>query len=169
MSTHYLLTFNIKAMSHTDTLIERFKRSNATEQEVLTSLVEKHPDIIIFDKLNTEDIVRQRIKQTEGNVRLFLDVETPNLTAKGNYKKIEFLLVDAMNNFYWFDAKHSNTTTNITDLHGEYNRAKNCKGVVVFVVKGKGYSKNVLREHNSYLKELNIHEKVKVVEFCNLF
>lgn len=146
----------------------RYRRSNETENKVLIGLIDKYPDIIIFDQLNTQSIIKKRIIQNKGKVLLFLDALTPNLTHKGNNKKIEFLLVNANGSYNWIDAKHANTTTNITDLHGEYNRAKNCKGDVYFVVDGDGYCDNVLKEHRKYLKKTKL-DTVKVVKLCEFF
>ena len=152
-------------MNRTEILKFRYKRHNETENKVLIGLIDKYPDIIIFDQYNTKTIVNERIKKYKGTVLLFLDVFTPNLTAKGNHRRIEFLFVNKQSQCIWIDAKHANTTTNITDLHGEYNRASNCNGSVQFVVDGKGYSKNVLKEHRKYLKKAKL-DNVSVIELA---
>lgn len=155
-------------MTRTDILKFRYKRSNETENKILVGLIDKYPDIIIFDQYNTESIIDQRIKQRKGNVILFLDAMTPNFTIKGNNKKIEFLLVDKNGKRTWIDAKHANTTTNITDLHGDYYRAKNCKGNVHFVVAGNGYCDDVIKEHRKYLKKAKL-KTVSVIKLVKYF
>lgn len=155
-------------MSRTKLLIERYKRSNDTEQQVLINIVQQFPKIIIFDKSNTEIIVQQRIKRTSGNVRLFLDAETPNLTYKDNYRCIEFLVVDSKDNYHWFDAKFAKKSTNLTDLHGEYYRTKNNKGVVHFITDGTGYCSKVLDSHREYIKVLHIDDKIKIIPLSKL-
>jgi len=154
-------------MNRQDILKFRYQRSNETENKVLIGLIDKYPDIIIFDQYNTESIIKQRINNNKGNVLLFLDALTPNITPKGNHKKIEFLFVDTKGNYTWIDAKHSNTTTNVTDLHGEYDRAKNCKGNVHYVVDGEGYCDTVIMEHKKYLKKtkLTTVNVFKLVEY----
>lgn len=155
-------------MTRKEILKIRYKRHNETENKVLIGLINKYPEIIIFDQYNTESIVKQRIKANKGNVLLFLDALTPNFTTKGNNKKIEFLLVNQYGEYIWIDAKHANTTTNITDLHGEYNRAKNCKGNVHFVVHGNGYCDNVINEHKKYLKKAKL-QTVNVMKLAEYF
>jgi len=155
-------------MTRAEILMSRYHRHNETENQVLIGLIEKHPDILIFDQYNTETIIKRRVKQNKGNVLLFLDALTPNKTVNGNYKKIEFLFVDAEGNYTWIDAKHANTTTNITDLHGEYNRTSKCKGSVHFVVDGEGYSDKVIKEHRKFLKKAKLNS-VKVMQLAEYF
>jgi hypothetical protein len=155
-------------MTRQDILKFRYQRSNETENKVLVGLIDKHPDIIIFDQFNTESIIKQRINNNKGNVLLFLDALTPNLTAKGNHKKIEFLLIDNKGNYTWIDAKHANTTTNVTDLQGEYDRAQKCKGNVHFIVDGEGYCDAVINEHKQYIKKAKL-TTVNVMKLAEYF
>ena len=155
-------------MTRQDILKFRYKRNNETENKVLIGLIDKYPDIVVFDQFNTETVVKQRIKQNKGKTILFLDTFTPNKAPKGNHKRIEFLLVSDTGQYTWIDAKHSNTTTNITDLHGEYDRAQNCKGNVYYIVDGKGYCDAVINDHRNYLKR-NKLTNVNVMRLAEYF
>jgi len=155
-------------MTRPEILMSRYKRHNATENKVLIGLIAKHPEIMIFDQYNTESIIKKRIELNRGKMILFLDAMTPNFTTKGNHRKIEFLLVDTEGNHTWIDAKHAHTTTNITDLHGEYNRTSKCKGRVHFVVDGEGYCDKVIKEHRKFLKKAKLNS-VSVLRLAEYF
>ena len=155
-------------MTRAEILKIRYKRHNETENKVLIGLIDKYPNIIIFDQLNTKSVIKQRIKANKGNVLLFLDALTPNITPKGNNKKIEFLFIDSEGMYTWIDAKHANTTTNVTDLHGEYNRAQNCKGNVHYIVDGAGYCDIVINEHKKFLKRAKLNT-IKVMALAEYF
>ncbi len=146
----------------------KIQRYNKTENDVLQILYSKFKKLSIHTEYNTPDIVQRKVnKKKPKEVLLFLDAETPNHTPKGNYRKIEFLLVTETGNYYWIDAKHANKTTNITDLEGEFNRAKRIKGTVLYVVAGKGYTKELIKQHRQFLKEYKI-KNVKVVKLKKL-
>ena len=143
----------------------KVQRYNKTENNVLQILYSKFKNLSIHTEYNTPDIVQRKVNNKKPKeVLLFLDAETTNHTPKGNNRKIEFLLISESGKYYWIDAKHANRTTNITDLEGEYNRAKRIKGTVLYVVAGKGYTKELIKEHKKFLKEY----KIKNVEVFKL-
>jgi len=148
------------------------KRHNKTEQKVLSLIYEKFsPRLTIYRDLNTKEIIKNRIKRRNPKeYSLFLDAETPNKTPLGNYKKIEFLLIPPNKKYYWIDAKHSNKTTNITDLHGIYYRTNILKDIVFYVVDGKGYSDEVIKEHLDFINNFNLKniQIIKLSKFKEL-
>jgi hypothetical protein len=138
--------------------IERYKRHNEKENEVLKAIIYTF-NPTIFDKDNTETIVQRRIKQTKGPT-VFLDAVNGNLTATGkNYRKTE---IRFMNIFT--EVKHQNSISNIQDsVLGEISRAENIKGKYWLVLLGDAYRKPiVLCEFVKMIKKYELENKVRI-------
>jgi hypothetical protein len=155
---------------------KELSRYNKTENELLKILIKninKHLQIYKQGYLpNTKELIEFKLsKRSAKEYSLFFDAETNiNTFTEQHYRKIEFLLVTPKGEYIWFDAKHSDTTTNITDLHGEYFRAsnvKNLKGIIYYVVAGKGYSNEIIRQHEEFLTQFNI-TNVKIIRIENV-
>jgi len=154
-------------MYDTELLKETHKRSNPTEQSVMCSIIDAHPDL---DIIRGKDIpnVSWCAKQMKGKNVLILDAKNPNTTHTGRNRTTEFCFIHCTGKITWVDAKQAKTTTNITDLHGEYHRAKNNKNTVLFVVDGGGYPKEVIDIHRNFIKEMQTNNEVKVVTLSEI-
>ena len=144
-------------------------KNNPTELKLFNILYDLlRPQLDLYKYDNTVDMIKYHREVNKAKYLLFLNAETTILTrTQKSLREIEFLIVDNKNRYFWFDAKHSNTTTNITDLHGEYYQASKLKGNVYYVVDGNGYSNEVINEHKRFLKEHKIHN-VHIINLENV-
>ena len=154
-------------MYDTELLKETHKRSNPTEQAVMCLIIDAYPDLHIIRGRDIPN-VDWCAKQMKGKNVLILDVKNSNITHTGRNRITEFSFIHCMGKITWVDAKQAKSTTNITDLHGEYHRAKNCKGKVLFVVDGNGYPKEVVDIHKNFIKEMQIDNDVQVVTLSEI-
>jgi hypothetical protein len=152
---------------YTDRLKRYHKRNNPTEQSVMCSIIDRYPDLSIIKGKNIVNL-NWCAKEYKGQNVLIVDIKNTNLTYNGRYRTTEFCFIHHSGKITWIDAKQAKTATNITDLHGEYDRATNNKQCTVFVVDGNGYSTNVIEAHETYLKKLNINDKIKIIPLAQI-
>lgn len=147
---------------NTEILIERYRRHNESEQIVLAALI-RNFEPTIYDKNNTESIIRGRIKRTKG-LTIFLDAENSNLTASGlNYRKTEIRVASKKSSVFT-EVKHQTKISNIQDaVLGEIARAKNVKGKYWLVLLGKAYRRPiVIAEFFSMIAKYKLDNKVRI-------
>lgn len=73
--------------------------------------------------------------------------ETHVLTEKGNNRKIELKFISQTGYSFYVDAKHAETTSNITDtVLGDIKRGRNLHVLLYIVCFGNGYTNNVINE-----------------------
>lgn len=148
-------------MERTNNLKEIYKRKNATEDKVLSIIIDTYPNLTIVRGKDVPDI-KWCQKNIKGTV-LIVDAKNSNRTEYGNNRVIEFCLIHK-NKLIWIDAKHLNKRTNIADiLYGEFERARICNGHAVFVCDGKGYTDKTMDGYYQYLKKNNIDAKMCTV------
>jgi hypothetical protein len=147
---------------NTDIQIERYRRYNESEQEVLSVTIRTLKPTI-FDKNNTEPIVQQRIKRTKGTT-VFLDSDNPNLTATGlHYRKTEIRVANWRKDAL-VEVKHQKTISNIQEsVMAEIARATNIKGQYWLVLLGKAYkSQIVINEFVKMIIKYKLQNKVRM-------
>lgn len=146
-----------------ETVKDICRRYNWGEQQVLLATFDKLPDITTFRKHNTETIVRNRIKRTNGNC-LFLDAENSNLTLNGNNRKTEFRLSINKKDI-WVEVKDQKSISNILDCPmGEIARAKNISGEYWLVLLNECYCVLALvRQFVEMIENYNLNNKVKLI------
>lgn len=145
--------------------IEVYKRKNVTEQNVLEHIVNRFPDIPIFDSdlTSSVDFAIKYAKHKNIETFLLLDAKNPNITDKGNNRKTEFYF-NHKNKEYWFDAKHLTKKTNLFEIiiGDAFNQAENCPGTFVYICAGEGYN-NQLDVYKTTFKRVGF-ENIKVVD-----
>jgi len=143
---------------------EVYKRKNVTEQNVLVQLVNRFPDIPIFDSdlTSSVDWCIKYAKHKNIETFLVLDAKNPNLTDKGNHRITEFYL-NHKGKQYWFDAKYLSKKTNMFEIiiGDAFNQASNCPGTFIYVCAGEGYN-NQLNVYKSAFKRVGF-KNVKVI------
>jgi hypothetical protein len=150
------------------TLKQIFRRSNETENQILSNIIDTYyPDIRIIRGRDIPN-VQWCVKNGKGLNVLILDAKNPNVTEIGNNNITEFCFIDKSGNITWIDAKHLNKTTNIADsvLGDMMTRAINCPGKFLYVCDGKGYTDKIVEKFKKQIVRYNFFN-VDVIKLCN--
>lgn len=145
-----------------ETLKIVYKRHNESEQQVYCATIDELDNVTVFNKYNTETIVRNRISQTNGTC-LFLDAENPNLTLKGKNKKTEFRL-SVNKKDIWVEVKSQKVDSNIMDaVLGEIARAKRINGEYWLVLLGECYGRPIyLKQIYEMVTKYGLNTKIRI-------